>query len=270
MVLACLAALVAMQAEAGALSPTTTVAPSEPFEIGAMVWAQSLRDDPAFAGFTVERSTIIVAKVNDRDFQAPIPDSASTVEFVEASLSYREFADGNLHAAHLLQQVDPSVIAVTYDPFVDEIEILRFSNDSESSVEPSIVDDILLTAFGAGAEDLGYRIQATDAMGAPEIPERASRNGHTVEVTVLCEEGGAIGFRDRASRFLPMGGEVRNAWDWSCRLAPPDTTGTDRLIYALLGLVTVLAALLIWAVSRKSDLERQLWAAENPKSQLKF
>ena len=279
---------------AAAQSPTTTIPPAErsgqittvlpsaemdaPPGLNVMEWVQSLSDDPAFAGFTIERSVIIVARVPGREFASPIPPIAESVTFVDARLSQQEFASGAGTATELLRAVNTSVIGLGYDPLADHITISREPDRTAiSDLTEETIEKALAQAFGPAIEGIGHHVEV---IWTPDTVPEPTRNasvpgvGEPTEVTVLCEDArtAAAARRGARSGFWALPGRVSGQlfgteWDWFCRVMPESTTNTDRLIYALLGLVVALGVAVAWALSAKSTVERRLWEAMNPKSQ---
>ena len=231
--MACIAVcVVALPASAAAQSPKTTVPVPEPSSMSTMEWVQSLRYDPAFSGFTVERSVIFVAKVPGREFAGPVPPSAASVEFVDGRLSQQEVTAGLNTATELLKAANASVIGVSYDPFADQITISREPDPAAfSDLKDEAIDAALVEAFGPAVEGVGHHIEVIWTAGPVVEPDS-----------------------DASTPVLEEPIEVA-------------TSNADRLIYVLLGLVVVLGAVVVWALSAKSDAERQLWIARNPKSQ---
>lgn len=282
-VLACLAAVGLFQFIFGggavwAESPTTTLAPRDTSQMSAMEWVQSLRSDPAFSGFAVERGKIIVAQVPGRTFADPLPLSANLVVFVDASLSAQEFSAGRNRLAAALGELEASILGVSYDPLDDEITIVRESDPAAAiAMTNAAIDQTLVEVFGPAAEGVGHHIEVAHADLTPSGPERNDQTpgvGEPTEVLLVCEDDRLVSVRENSDPGFQMwprpgvidGDQFGTEWAWFCRPAP-GTSGIERLVYTLLVVVVALGATLFWALSTRSDLQRQLWNARNPKSQ---
>lgn len=128
-------------------------------------WFEEWKDDPAFAGFKIERvgrnQRPVIAVVTGRELPVPFPDGFGE-EYVQARFSDQEFRQVATSLSEALSEADQRITLAQYDPFTDELVVLMALS---GAVGPETVPPVD-TVRGLLADYLPD--QRTDALG--ELP----------------------------------------------------------------------------------------------------